>query len=297
MEDLFNEQQTETVAQSQGQQNEDFAQPQEAQDANYDMSDDEFSEYTESILNGTEPEEDEEEDEGRSAAGVAKNSDIKSEADENVSSEDEDKNAKAAQPYKSFETQEEYQSFMDKVIGERIKNTKAKQEKYEGFGRRAMGSYGGEDEQEALERLLDDAEEQAALSSGKSREEYLKEQSYRQDALMYRRQIAEKEARENALKAIQDRWLEEEAQLKAVIPDFDLTRAMQNPEFKALVTKGVSVSAAYIKLTSRPKPQERQTISEIGARTGQVSSKGATDYQDLSDEEFMRRMDKIRGKS
>ena len=115
------------------------------------------------------------------------------------------------------------------------------------------------------------------------------------DAFAYRRERAEAQAREDAINAIQAEWTREETALKAAVPGFELGKAMQNPDFKNLVlNEGMSISAAYIKLTSeKALKAPRPAISEIGNNRGIVSSQGAKDYSQMSTEEFMAHMNRI----
>ena len=201
---------------------------------------------------------------------------------------------KKEEPFKTFGTEQEFQQFMNKTIGDRLKKSKEAAEKYAEIKARAEAIYGSDED--AIGKMLDEAENVAAEEAGVSKEEYTRQKELERDANLYRISQEEKEKEAEAIHRQQEEWKKEEENLKAVIPDFDFMKAMENEDFRNAVLKdGLSLSAAYIRQTSNAVPQEkRQGVFEVGRGTQNGKTTGKVNPSDMSDSDFSSYIKKIK---
>lgn len=208
----------------------------------------------------------------------------------NQAADEPDAEHHSEEPFKTFDTEEDFQSFMNKAIGERLKSAKQTQHKYEDILRRAKGLYGGDDPDFAINKMFDDLERQAAADAGQSFEEYKENQQMRMDAAAYRDSVAKQNALEEAIRAKQEEWNRDSQQLKAIIPDFDFLKAMENKDFSdAVLNGGMSVAAAYIKTANQTGAAEaaaRTPVHEIGSRGGIGAAAETVNPVNMSDRDF-----------
>lgn len=205
--------------------------------------------------------------------------------------------AENVQPYKTFATHEEYQAEFDRVMGERLKKNRADMERLDGLRNLAMSFYGGEGD-DALNSLIKDLREQNAEKAGVSAEEFDKQLRDSADARKYREQMKAQEEHQTRVKEIQDRWIRESADLKAVAPDFDFNKAMGNKAFYDNVINGMSVAAAYIAANSKPAAPEqpkRKAIAQNGNAKGASIGKVTPNVDAMTDEEFMDYINRLKG--
>lgn len=200
--------------------------------------------------------------------------------------------------FKSFETEAEFQEFMNKTIGNRLKGAKQKEEKYNEFESTLRRLYPDKSPDDAIAKIVADVERQAAEESGKTVEEIREENELRADAEAFRAIKKQEEKRGEQIRSIQDSWMREEEQLKTFIPDFDFKKAMENKVFKdAVLEEGLSVSAAYIKaLKNQPEERKRERVFEIGAGDGRGAEMGKIDPMQMNDEDFKSYIERIRRK-
>ncbi len=265
----------EEVVQPQGaQENEEVVQP-------HELSDEEFDSYIKGLSEGNPPK-----DTIESGVDVQPNAEQK----------DTRSATDRAEPFMTFETQEEFQGHINKIIGERLKSARSQKEKYDAVAERAKLFYGKADEGEAFELLLTDLENQAASERGVSVEQMRKENQDRLDAESFRAIKQQEAAREKAISDIQAKWERESEELRAAVPDFNFIKAMENENFRDLVlNKGLSVSSAYLLASKSPaEPPQRRMISEVGYSSKNTNHENAAGLLELSDDEFMRRMNSIK---
>ena len=243
-----------------------------------DMSDADFMKHIEGLKNGT----------------ITPRENIKPQ-NEAVNTSEQETAMTAKEPFKTFDTEEDFQGFMNKAIGDRLKSSRAEKERYEEYGRRAMNFYGGENYEDAISKMLDDVEAQFAESSGKTKEEFEEDMRLKMDAMKYRSQIAEVEEREKAISALCNEWAKEEEALKRAVPGFELSKAMENDEFKNLVVnEGMSLSSAYIILSQKQSKPQRQVVHEVGNTKGNAAGVGTKRPEEMSKEEFDAYIERIR---
>lgn len=277
----------EEVVQPQGAQaEEEVAQPQGMQEKEefippHELSDEEFGSYIKGLSSGNSAE-------SKSGESVGSAT-----LEANTREEDQ---KKQAEPFMTFGTKEEFQGHIDKIIGERLKDARSQKEKYDAVAERARLFYGSENDADALERLLSDLENQAATERGVSVEEIRRENQERLDAQRFREIQRAEQEREQAISDIQARWERESEELRTAVPDFDFVKAMENENFRDLVlNKGMSIASAYI-TASKPsvEPPKRRMITEIGYSSKQTNHDNSAGLLDLSDDEFMRRMNEMK---
>lgn len=237
-----------------------------AQPEALDMSDGEFQGYIKNLKNGDMPKREE-----------PKQADEKEEA-----------------PFKSFATEEEFQTFMNKTVGDRLKKSKEDAAKYADIVRRAKSIYG--DDEQAVEKLFSGAEAAAAEEEGISQEEYKAQKELERDAMAWRHSVQKEKDEQEAIRQKQDEWRKEEEDLKAVIPDFDFMRAMQNENFKnAVLNDGMSLASAYIKTQKSFVPEpKRKGVFEVGAGSQSGKAPGKVSPAEMSEADFSSYINKIR---
>ncbi len=241
-----------------------------------EFSDEEFDDYIDGVKNGTE---------------VPTREEANPQAEEEEEKQEEEKH----EPYRSFETEEEFRGFVQKVISDRFRNSK--EAEYEDLGRKAQVIFGGESPKEGLNNMLTEFGKQKAEEIGIEPEEYERDMRDRADAEAYRRQIAEAAEREKAVASIQNEWIKDSENLKKAVPDFDFAKAMENDKFRELVLGGASVSAAYITLmhTSPQEGAAKKVIREVGASSPGVRESEKQAPMSMTDAEFDRYIKSIRG--
>lgn len=176
----------------------------------------------------------------------------KSSDDESDTAEADDKPAEGedtkeeTKPFKSFSTEEDFLREVEAAVSERMQKSAVELERLSGLARQASAFYDTENEDEALEQLLEDLRTQNADKQGVDIEAYNRAQKDAEDARLYRKQQEEAREREIRINGIRSRWDRESAELKSIVPNFDFSKAMENKEFYNRLVNGSSVSAAYI---------------------------------------------------
>lgn len=262
------------------------------------MSDEEFAEYINSAKSGTVSRGEVQAEGQETQSGEADPADDSDEAPEN-SREDEVK------PFKSFATQEEYQSELNRIIGERLKKTREGKEQLDSILQQAGEFYGSEDTADIVKRLVDDLRSQNADKQGIDVDTYTKNQQDAIDAKRYREQQRAQEEREQRIQQIRSRWDSEAEELKKVVPSFSFEKAIENKRFYDLITDGHSVSMAYLACNnaaaeSNPSnladTHKRRSIVQNGNTRGGGSGTVEFNPETASDADFQKYIDKIRGR-
>lgn len=270
------ENKTGDIASPQGAENntEEIAQPRTG-----DMDDTEFDAYISGLKDGS--------------AG----SENTTQAEEHDALQNDSAQAEEKQPFRTFETREEFQSFMDRTVGERLRTSKETEKKYADLEARAKGIYA--DDENALEKLIEAAESQKAEEIGETADEFRRRQQTEREAALYRAAQKEQQDTQNAILEKQREWERDSQHLREVIPDFDFMRAMENKDFAhAVINEGMSVAAAYIKLSNSEKQTAapaRREVFELGAAASRGGA-GAVDPVNMNDADFSAYIQSIKDK-
>ena len=268
---------------------EEVTDPQNAVD---EMSDDEFLNYINSAQSGNA--------EVQGTAAKQPEADSEDEAEDETGDADP-ADAENTEPFRVFNTQEEYQSEFDRVIGERLKKSRESVETLEGLKRHALNFYGTDDGDTAIRQLIDDLQAQNAEKHGISVEDYNKQTQDSIDAQKYREEQSRITSEQEKVAQIQQKWQSESEELKRIVPDFDFAEAMQNQAFYNNIVNGMSVSGAYLAVnqqtarTEKPKTTRKpipQNGNAKGTNAGRVDGNPAA----MSDADFARYIEKIQNK-
>lgn len=191
-------------------------------------------------------------------------------------------------PYISFETKEDLQEYQNQTIGRRLKEIREAGEReienVKSVLELAKARYGISDGKQALSRLAYELEEQNARSRGLSRGEYraASELKSLKDEISYQKRVSE----------IQNEWTRQGEALKKIVPDFNLEKAFENPEFYSrVVDRHETLAEAYQVFLKKPP---RRAISEIGNLKNGVAGNITHDVSSMSDREFEEYIRKIK---
>lgn len=203
------------------------------------------------------------------------------------------------EPFKVFNTQEEYQSEFDRVIGERLKKSRESVETLEGLKQQALNFYGTDDGDTALRQLIDDLQAQNAEKRGVSVEDYDRQTRDSIDAQKYREEQSRISSEQERVAQIQQKWQNESEELKRIVPDFDFAKAMQNQTFYNNIVNGMSVTGAYLAVNQQTapieKPKSRKPIQQNGNVKGGNAGRVESNPASMSDADFARYIERIRG--
>lgn len=251
-----------------------------------EMSDEEFESYINSAQSG----------DSEVQAEAAQN-DFMSDEDGNNTGDAVPADAAKSEPFKVFSTQEEYQSVIDGIIGERLKKSREGMETLEGLKQHALNFYGIDDGDAALYQLIDDLQYQNAEKHGVSVDKYRQQTQDSIDAQKYRNEQEFKNYKQQRIADIQQRWQNESAELQKVVPDFDFAKAMANNTFYDSIVNGMSVSNAYLAVNSGGAPMNRQrrAIPQNGNMRGSSAGKVEANPAAMTDNDFKRYIERIKG--
>jgi hypothetical protein len=171
-------------------------------------------------------------------------------AAEVVENPTEDRNAKFEALIKG-EYKDLYDAKVQDTVQKRLKSSKETVEKYEALSptlEMLAKKYGvNASDIAALTKAIeadDSYYEQEALERGMTVEQLKEIRKMEKENAELKRQMQEKERRENANK-LYSQWMEQEKQTKSVYPSFDLRTEMQNPKFLDLLRSNIDVRTAY----------------------------------------------------
>lgn len=211
----------------------------------------------------------------------------------------------ARRAFKTFETQEEWQSEIDRIIGDRLKNTHKVIDEYDALKHTLSDYYGAKNADEAIRLFREDIDSQMAEREGVNVDVYRRVQNAEQENAQYKRQLEainearREEQRQAQARAIQADWEKQAAELKKAVPNFDLKANMQNSEFADyVVDKRLSIADAYYltrraeQMTKASQRQERRPIHENGAMQKTSGGSAYTDINKLSDSDFEKYLEK-----
>ena len=258
-----------------------------------EMSDDEFISYINSAQDGNVEVQD----------TAARQSEVDT-AEQSAAEKDDTGDADPAdvenkEPFKVFNTQEEYQSEFDRVIGERLKKSRESVETLEGLKQQALNFYGTDDGDTALRQLIDDLQAQNAEKRGVSVEDYDRQTRDSIDAQKYREEQSRISSEQERVAQIQQKWQNESEELKRIVPDFNFAKAMQNQAFYNNIVNGMSVTGAYLAVNQQTaqaeKPKSRKPIQQNGNVKGGNAGRVESNPASMSDADFARYIERIRG--
>jgi len=212
------------------------------------MTDEQFNEMLEGFSDVT--------PEGYGAGSAAEDETVEeaaAEAAENGVTPEEVESAEGAEgaqePYRTFGTEDEYNSALDAYAndryGERLSQADADHAQLDRLAQLADGYYG----EGGVDALIADLEQLNAQRAGQEVDAYRRAQTDAADLARYR--AAEKEQQEaqqrqqEAQQRIMESWQRQAEYLKRSVPDFDLDKAFENPQFAEMVTNGASIDGAY----------------------------------------------------
>lgn len=268
---------------------EEITEPQKAVD---EMSDEEFLSYINSAQHGN-----------AEVQGTATEQSEAETAEDNAESEDDagdtdPTHVEKTEPFKVFNTKEDYQSEFNRIIGERLKKSREGMETLEGLKHQALNFYGAEDGDAAIAQLIEDLNAQNAEKKGVSVEDYKQQSQDSIDAQKYRDEQSRIYDEQRKIADIQSRWQRESKDLKAIIHDFDFAEAMQNKTFYEHIVNGASVSTAYLAANKAAAPavkQQRKAIPQNGNMRGSGAGKVEANPAAMSDADFARYIERIKG--
>ncbi len=272
-----------------------------------EMSDEEFAEYIQSAQDGTLTSEVQaERTDDKEPQAAAENSDEDSptaEGEEQGTAEP----AQETQFFRTFSTQEEYQSEIDRIVSKRYGDLARKNREsldaLDSVKDLAVSYYGG-DGDSALKALIADLREQSAEKAGVSAEEFDSRMRDTVDARRYREQMKARETQQAQADEIKRRWERESNELRGIVPDFDFDIAMQNKTFYDSIVHGMSVATAYmtaqraaapeVKKPAKPAPARKPIQQNIGAQRTSLG-KVERNIDAMSDAEFSAYIDRLKG--
>lgn len=315
---------SEEVVQPQNSNNEEVVQPQNelTPDDIKNMSVEDFSSY----LTNPEPQADVPTDEESNVSEPAIDSEVDTvpTADTDGAAETGNNPVNPADPFRVFNTEEEYTQAVNELVNSKIRKRLSKHKeqakKYEMLETMAAEYY--PDAQNPIERLSQDLQTQAAEDAGVDVEEYKRRIQMRRDADSYKKLQSDQEKRDEIING----WRRDAEEIKYINPDFDLGTAMRDGKFSEVLRSGGSVLAAYAAMTkaaeqggntlqsnntantrtanveggSRPNTLTRaaavgrEPLQENGAAVSASGSRATVNPATMSRDEFKRYIEKCR---
>lgn len=169
--------------------------------------------------------------------------------DEAEEASDEEPTYEFKEPFRSFATEDEYNSVVQKAIDEaRSKwdlDNEAVKARYDRMDRIARAFF--PEDENAFDTLGDDLESQYEERAGRSFDDYLTEHKRDESASKWDAQEQAKADAESNRQKIIDKWVADAGNLKVIEPDFELEDALKNSTFTDALLSGDDVFAAYAK--------------------------------------------------
>ena len=132
----------------------------------------------------------------------------------------------------------------------------------------ARAKYPEESADDALSHLLEDMEKEEGASRGVNAEDFRRQAAEAREFGAWREEKAERaRAEQEAAEKVRE-WRADEERLKMMIPSFSLEQAFENEEFKKRVAQnGESVFAAYAAMNPKKEEKKPVDVDEAGLRT------------------------------
>lgn len=275
------------------------------------MSDEEFNEYLESGRE-TDLDEDLEDLEGEEE----KTEEEYEETDLDTTPEDDKAEPETkAEPFKTFETEADYEAEIEKRVNEAMENQPKSEDEEKGavdrIRRIAKKFYGESDK--PLEDIAMELEKQYAEQNEIDVDKFRTDMANEEDAEKWRSQEKEKADKEKldkekndelekGKKELLDRLNREARDLKFVVNDFDFAEALKEPEFVKAIKEKKSVAEAYSMIAKKKaEPEEKDADGTSGndpVETIRNSAKGTgggiVNPAKLSSADFKKYIDNIK---
>ena len=283
-----------------------------------DLSDDDFRNYINERRNA--PADEDEEIDDFTPVPQDETEDVpEDEADAEESAPGEEAEEEPAPPFRSFATEDEYNSVIQKAINEaRSKwdlDNQAVKARYERMDRIARAYF--PDDDNAFDALGDDLEAQYEERAGRSYDDYLDEEHRNDSASKW---DAQEQAKADAItnrEKIINKWVADAGNLKVIEPDFELEEALKNSKFTDALLAGDDVFAAYAKAykgdpdpepepegegesEEKPadepekEPEQRKAVPQNGDSKSRRSGERRIDPSKMSSEEFKKYISRLK---
>ncbi|MCH5212643.1 MAG: hypothetical protein J1G06_06490 [Oscillospiraceae bacterium] len=189
-------------------------------------------------------------------------------------------------PYRTFNTQEEYEADRKKAIEEAFRKRFGASEgdaeinELKRIRKSARGNY--RDSENPIQDMLDDIDSSAAKRSGQSVEDYRRSLDDNEAFEQWKAEKAQAEQQRKANERIIAQWYADAARLQQLVPEFDFNAAIQNAAFNSAIRNGDSVALAYMRMNGgASKPQNKreeitQNVTSARRGTGGSSVNPAT---------------------
>ena len=272
------------------------------------MSDEEFNEYLESGLESDLDDEDITENEGEEETEDEKSDE---ESDLDPTPEDDKPEEGEKKPFKTFETEADYEAEIEKRVNEALKDKpKADDKDKAAIDRiKRIAKKYFKDTETPLEDVAEELEKQYAEHEDIDIDTLRESMDAEDDAEKWRsaeKDKADKEARDKGKKDFIDKLNRDAESLKAIVADFDLKEALKDKKFYNAILDGKSVLEAY-NLMDKPKKDEAEPEKgeekdekperknvENGLLKAKGTGSGRNNPATLSDAEFKKYIDKIK---
>lgn len=277
------------------------------------MSDEEFSKYLDEISlsdTGSEDEAEEaltEEDEtSPSEETTAEDADSEGEAED----EAEDEEKKPPAPFKTFDTEEDFEKAVSARVSEELSKNKP-QDEAEISRIRELADMFYKGSESPLSDVADELERQYAESEGTDVETLRSRMSTERDAKKWRDDKKRKDDANTKRDDIIKKWESEEEGLRHIDKDFSLKEAFKDEGFKSALLNGKSVFEAYAEMTDKQseakaedppgdtldkEPEKREPIMQNMAAAEKGTGEGRKNPATLSDKEFKKYISDIKNR-
>lgn len=212
-----------------------------------------------------------EEETSESAVDTAESTESVAETTAEESAEDSgDVDAPQTQePFRVFQTQEDYQSYFDNIIGQRLRGEREKTERLDKLAPMLevlQKHYGVSDESALIDRVQNDMISQIAYNEGISEDQYRARMESERQMQDMQRQLKDFQHQQfiSALTNDVSKLAEQNAELYSGI---DVNELSENQQFLALLSQGFDVKKAYDALH----------LDEITQKLAQKTSKQVVD--------------------
>jgi len=115
----------------------------------------------------------------------------------------------------------------------------------------------------------------------------------RRDAEAYRELMKKQREYEDSVSRITERWKADSERLKKEVPDFELSEAVKDEEFKKLIISGMSVDGAYYALKYKELTGKRRPVMQNAYSSGTRSGSDMNDLMGLDGRAFRRQINKM----
>ncbi len=202
-------------------------------------------------------------------------------------------------PFKTFNTEEEYEAEVGKRINSSIRQRMRKHNeqaaKYSKLEHMAKEYY--PEAQDSLSELTADLETQAAERADIPVDEYRRRIDDKRDAQLYREHMQRENNAAREQEEIINGWQRDAEQIKYINPEFNLREAVKNPAFAKMLGDGKTVFEAYaaVHKPAPPKAPERKPIMQNGASPGGgTGSRAASNPANLPSADFKKFIEECR---